>query len=412
MSKHIYFEELCAIASLNGLTEREAREFEAHAAGCDACRQRLQEYTELQRSLTAVDAPATDAIVASSREHVEQAMWAGIAAQEEAPHRPQLAILPVMHARRVPRLVWGVAAAVVLIAASFTLGIHYDRAKQPPVAAIQQPTPPTAAPSPAPSADDAALKAQLSAERDHNSALAQEKDNLAQRNAGLQQKLSADDQEIAQALALQQTLEQRIAQQSSLVNSTQAQLDSTKAALSQAESARSSNVATVAALEYQLKDLQDKLGTQTASLDREKDLLSHGREIRDIIGARNLHIIDVYDTDTDGDTKKAFARAFYTEGKSLVFYAYDLPQRQADSGKYKYVAWGEKNGSATSVRKIGFLFHDDQTQRRWSLNFADPKVLSEIDSVFVTLERVNEDESQPRGKRMLTAFLGTPANHP
>lgn len=118
------------------------------------------------------------------------------------------------------------------------------------------------------------------------------------------------------------------------------------------------------------------------------------------------------DTDTGGATKKPFARAFYTEGKSLVYYAYDQSQRKADDAKFSYVAWGEHNGNKASINKIGLLFHDDQTQRRWSLNFADPEALAEIDSVFITLERTDEDVAQPKGKRMLTAYLGTPPNHP
>ena len=62
--------------------------------------------------------------------------------------------------------------------------------------------------------------------------------------------------------------------------------------------------------------------------------------------------------------------------------------------------------------KSGILFKDDQTQRRWSLNFTDPQVLGEIDSVFITLERTDEDVAKPKGKRMLTAYLGTTPNHP
>ena len=172
----------------------------------------------------------------------------------------------------------------------------------------------------------------------------------------------------------------------------------------------SANTATIAGLELQVRDLNRQLNTQTTSLDRERDLLSHGREIRDVIGARNLHIIDVYDTDTKGATTKPFARAFYTEGKSLVYYAYDLPSHQ--DGEFSYVAWGESNGSKATIKKIGILFHDDQAQRRWSLNFADPQVLREIDSVFITLERNDQDLERPKGKRMLTAYLGRPANHP
>ena len=223
---------------------------------------------------------------------------------------------------------------------------------------------------------------------------------------------AAHDEQLAQAIAVEAGLRQQIDQQSALVKATQSELATRTAALEQAQSTKSVDASTVAGLQFQVRELSDQLHTQNTSLDRERDLLSHNREIRDIIGARNLHIIDVYDTDTGGATKKAFARAFYTEGKSLVYYAYDLPQKKADEGKFSYVAWGETNGSKASIKKIGLLFHDDQTQRRWSLNFANPEVLAEIDSVFITLERADEDVSQPKGKRLLTAYLGTPPNHP
>jgi hypothetical protein len=47
------------------------------------------------------------------------------------------------------------------------------------------------------------------------------------------------------------------------------------------------------------------------------------------MGVRDLYIAEVYDFDRSGKTRKAFGRVFYTKGKSLVFYAYDLDQQRA-----------------------------------------------------------------------------------
>ena len=58
------------------------------------------------------------------------------------------------------------------------------------------------------------------------------------------------------------------------------------------------------------------------------------------------------------------------------------------------------------------MLNDDKNQRRWVFNFSDPKVLAEIDSVFVTLERGDLNREEPSGKRMLTAYLDSRANHP
>jgi hypothetical protein len=159
-------------------------------------------------------------------------------------------------------------------------------------------------------------------------------------------------------------------------------------------------------------DLRDKLSQQTASVDRERELMADGREIRDLIAARNLHIIDVYDTSGEGRTQKSFGRVFYTEGKSLVFYAYDLPARHP-AAKYAFYAWGKRDVSGdVKVRNLGIFYNDDQTQKRWVLKIADPQVLSEIDSVFVTLEKTDGFGNAPTGKKLLSAYLGSPANHP
>jgi hypothetical protein len=178
------------------------------------------------------------------------------------------------------------------------------------------------------------------------------------------------------------------------------------------EAVKTSDSSTVAALQYQVQQLTERLNSQAQSLDRERQLLANGRDIRDIIDARNLHIIDVYDTDAEANTRKSFARAFYTEGKSLVFYAYDLPARSTDDGKFVYTAWGERNGNKSKVQRLGILLNDDKGQKRWALNFSDPKILNEIDSVFLTLERVGTDGTEPKGKRMLTAYLDSQVNHP
>ena len=45
------------------------------------------------------------------------------------------------------------------------------------------------------------------------------------------------------------------------------------------------------------------------------------------MGARDLYIAEVYDVGGNGATKKPYGRVFYTKGKSLIFYAYDLDQQ-------------------------------------------------------------------------------------
>ena len=46
--------------------------------------------------------------------------------------------------------------------------------------------------------------------------------------------------------------------------------------------------ATLASNELRIRDLSGQLATQTASLGREQEMLSVGRDVRDVMGARNL----------------------------------------------------------------------------------------------------------------------------
>ena len=108
----------------------------------------------------------------------------------------------------------------------------------------------------------------------------------------------------------------------------------------------------------------------------------------------------------------ALARVFYTEGKSLIFYAFDLDDKRVVNANYSYQAWGERLGQPASVKSLGMLYVDDKAERRWSLKVDDPHQLSEINSVFVTLEPRSGEGDKPRGKRILFAFLGSEANHP
>ena len=128
------------------------------------------------------------------------------------------------------------------------------------------------------------------------------------------------------------------------------------------------------------------------------------------MGARNLHIIDVADVDSQG-TRRPFGRVFYTEGKSLIFYAYDLEKKRKPLGKYSFQAWGQRESKAGSVQSLGVFFADDQTQNRWVLKYDDPSVLAEIDAVFVTIEPKG-GSMKPIGQQLMYAYLKANPNHP
>ena len=129
------------------------------------------------------------------------------------------------------------------------------------------------------------------------------------------------------------------------------------------------------------------------------------------MGARNLHIIDVADVDAGGD-HRSLGRVFYTEGKSLIFYAYDLEKKRSSMEKFSLQAWGQQGPrSGSSAQSLGVFFTDDRNQDQWVLKYNDPKVLAEIDAVFVTLEPKG-GSMKPRGEKLMYAYLKANPNHP
>jgi hypothetical protein len=128
--------------------------------------------------------------------------------------------------------------------------------------------------------------------------------------------------------------------------------------------------------------------------------------------ARNLHIIDVHDRDGDGKSQRAFGRIFYTEGKSLIFYAYDLGDPRKVDAKVSFHVWGGRLGADKPIESLGIFHNDDASDGRWVLTFDDPHVLAQINSVFVTIESSRKAIREPGGRRILFAFLGEKPNHP
>jgi hypothetical protein len=161
---------------------------------------------------------------------------------------------------------------------------------------------------------------------------------------------------------------------------------------------------TIAAQDLEMQKLSEQLTEQTEILERERTLLAAGRDIHDLMGARNLHIADVFDVDSKGKDQKAFGRVFYTEEKSLIFYAFDLGDRNTAKRNASFQVWGTRGPTQNPARSLGLFYVDDQKQNRWVLKFEDPRILAEIDSVFVTIEPPG-GSAKPTGRKFLYAYL-------
>jgi hypothetical protein len=160
------------------------------------------------------------------------------------------------------------------------------------------------------------------------------------------------------------------------------------------------------------EDLTAKLEATTSDLQRERDLKSATSEMGDLVAARNLHIVDVYDADGDGKRQRSFGRVFYVEGKSLVFYAYDLDDSRQHKANVVFHVWGGKAGVKEMTHSLGILNKDADGEGRWAMTFDDPQVLAQINSVFVTAEPANKQSDEPHGKKILYAYFGSAPNHP
>ena len=69
-----------------------------------------------------------------------------------------------------------------------------------------------------------------------------------------------------------------------------------------------------ASLEEQIKDFSGQLGDREQTINKQEELLAHDRDIRDLMGARDLYIAEVYDVARDGATQNRMAVFFIRKG--------------------------------------------------------------------------------------------------
>jgi hypothetical protein len=164
-------------------------------------------------------------------------------------------------------------------------------------------------------------------------------------------------------------------------------------------------------LKTQVRDLTAALADKDREIGEERELLQHDRDIRNLIGARNLYIAEIYDVAKSGDTQKPFGRVFYTKDKSLIFYGYDLDQQKGVRKASTFQAWGSHGADRQNAVSLGLLYQDDANQKRWVLKFKDAKTIAKIDAVFVTVEP-DGGSAKPTTKPLLFTYLRLDPNHP
>ena len=405
MNTHEQYEELCALAASGQASQDELEDLRSHLETCPGCRSSAYDFDQISaQALSRLAAKRLHCQIPSgmTQRFLARARTEGIAmTRENAP-----TTIPINKRAYFSRI--AATAAIVLIAALLIIG----RRRTPPVArehfqpaAPQAPLTSTIGVPRNAGAEDSRLQQDLAAARS----------DLKSLRATIQ----AERTELQSANNDKESLNARLSeaeQENNLIQSEGARRDSRIAQLEdEIEKARAEKGAsdtTLALQQLELRELRKQVSDEAAALEQQRELAARGSDVRDLVVARSLHIIDVHDRDGNGKSQPAFGRIFYTEGKSLIFYAYDLADPEKVNAKVSFYVWGERLGAEKPIRSLGVFHNDDANDARWVLTFDDPQVLAQINSVFVTAESSKKSIREPGGKRVLFAFLGDKPNHP
>jgi len=438
MEPHDEFLELCALATSGELSEQEQRALEEHLAQCAECRQALKEFEAavdvgvpfLAEKLPANQSPDPFELFASRQTKSNQAAPLDRAARPHAD--TNVASIPPAaqkrgfvfaqgngheHTKVNWIYVWLPFAACILL--SIALGIYSYRIGKTRSVTETQPA------SPASAVQIEALERQMSdvghEREDLRSQLAQREKIISELRHEIQtQAASLDEMKSSQAnsersIQNEDAEKQQYAQdRSTLVqklDNAEASLHKTEAKLVSLEQERAEDQARAQSLEAQVNDLHAQLRDREQTLSKEDDLLAHDRDVRELMGARDLHIADIYNVSRDGVTEKPYGRVFYTKGKSLVFYAYDLDQEAGPRNGRAFQAWGQRGPDRREALNLGIFYEDNAAKKRWILKFDDAKTLEQIHAVFVTVEPKGGSE-KPSGAPLLFTDLQIEPNHP
>jgi predicted nucleic acid-binding Zn-ribbon protein len=166
----------------------------------------------------------------------------------------------------------------------------------------------------------------------------------------------------------------------------------------------STHEVTLAIQEKQIGELVRKVNEQVETIQRDRELLAADRDIRDLMTDRNLRVLYVEDSDPSGE-RIVDAHVFYAEGRRLIVYAHETPMGEKSLENFSLQAWGKRSSALTGLPKsLGIFYSDARNDKGWILKFDDAEVLSQIDSVFVTLEP-KEGSLKPGSRELLYSYL-------
>jgi Skp family chaperone for outer membrane proteins len=402
---HDHYEQLCAAAVTGQISEGDWAELQEHIRTCADCRIFVGEVGHVVAPALARYA-AEDGAVEPPTGSVERFVARGHSAGIPLQRKNKLLV-----ARRSRNLKLAVAIIMAILA---PLGIIFwvisqKPSKERPV--VQENVHVSGRQATDDRKESIALKRENAALREHLK-------DLEARVQSLTGKLATDQAAFKDANNQRLQIESQLnalqkdggALRTSLADR-DSQIAQLKESLNRASEFKQASEIAVRAEESELSGLRDTVATLSGELRRSEQLSAAANDAKDLIVARNLHIIDVHDNE-NGSKPRPFGRIFYTEGKKLVFYAYDLGNPQTLSAKVSFHVWGEKTGKSGQVKNLGIFRADDAQDGRWVLTFDDARVLAQVNTIFVTTESNNKKITKPNGNRILTAFLDDAPNHP
>jgi hypothetical protein len=403
MFSHERFRQLSAIAAMRHLSNEEESELESHLRECTSCRDAHGDYARVVRHLLQEDqetrAEGFETLLheftAERRERFfsrarNQGVNLSIEAEQATPLPPdpsfdvQWPALRVIFSHLAQHTGRGTialsAAALVLIMASAVWFARIDREARSPAAQV-------ARVSPVP--QDTSLPDELAALRQQVS----------------KQALQIADSEKA-LVALRQS-RRRLLHTNKAKDASIANLRADNERMTRE---RQDDLVMKQIIDAHVAEVSHELAGTRATLDRVSQLLTVTPDVLKMMGARRLHIVDVYDVDESGNSVKSFGRVFYAENQAFVFYAFDLPNGGLNTSSSEFYAWGQRDDEPKSPRNLG-TFKFDSEQHRWVLKVKDPALLAGMNYVFVTAGPRYGFE-KPLGRKLLNAYIGGKPNIP
>ncbi len=433
MDPHEEFLELCALSTSGELTAAEQETLAKHLEDCADCRKAIQQFEavvdravpalspHLRDDSNAPPDPFADAIAeARLFERLSREKYTS----NGSTSRPSDRALTVARAtsglrksieRLEPYLPY--AAGIILIV---TLGMVLLRKDDKHVAAIAH--------SPDEQSGRVEAPGQTKVPPDNGDSGEANQQQLAERDkviSELQTQIQRQGAELASLRAREQDLQNHVQVTEAEKNRSVAERDALAQKEDVAEAsllklqkdlevavqAREGDTLRSSTIEGKLAEASTLLGDRDRTIGQLQSLLDHDRDIRELMGARDLYIAEVYDVARSGEMQKPCGRVFLTKGKSLIFYAYYLDEAPGLKNGSTFQAWGSLGPDREQALNLGVFYEDNVAKKRWIVRSDDAKTLQQIQAVFVTIEPKGGSD-KPSGKPFLFAYLRADPNHP